>query len=71
MKTYWILGGIISDPARHLLLKKYLCYGCGQNCQPEIPVRDPAPKDCLNPDRLKYFEDLRRMASSHVLLKGG
>jgi len=55
----WIQGGIISDPPKRLILQQYLCYGCGSGCRLEIPVRDPAPTACLNPERAVRFRQIR------------
>ncbi len=58
MEDKWLKGRIIAHDGR--VFQEYLCYRCGQACRVEIFIRDQAPQSCANPDRYKYFEELRK-----------
>ena len=60
LRPYWRdPGTIISESNR--LYNEYMCFGCGggQVCRTKVPVHSPAPKGCLDTNKLKKLEELR------------
>ncbi|MFA5184802.1 MAG: hypothetical protein WC456_04775 [Patescibacteria group bacterium] len=66
MQARWLTGGIITDPDKHLVLQQYLCYTCNKECRLEIPVHTTAPKNCINLDKLRHYEEVRKAVEDIV-----